>query len=122
MVRKCGNLLVHVKDDVSQSVTQVYSEKKFPSAPNRSRIYGLPISTSDALPLSNGRLVVARPLIYYYILLYNARYRQFFVSVTFCCNQTVKGNLVGVLIARIRVLVLTCPSIFVLCISMHLPY
>ena len=37
-------------------------EKKKPSAPgNRSRTYDLPISTSDALPLSYRRVVVARP-------------------------------------------------------------
>ena len=47
-------------------VTQAYSDKvkKNPSAPNRSRTYDLPISTSDALPLSYRRLVVARPLNY----------------------------------------------------------
>ena len=45
-------------------VTQAYSDKvkKNSSAPNRSRTYDLPISTSDALPLSYRRLVVARPL------------------------------------------------------------
>ena len=54
---------INLKDDVFQSVTQAYSEKKkFPSAPNRSRTYDLPISTSDALPLSYRRLVVARQL------------------------------------------------------------
>ena len=39
------------------------SEKKKPSAPDRSQTYDLPISTSDALPLSYRRLVVARPLL-----------------------------------------------------------
>ena len=41
-------------------------KKKNLSAPNRSRIYmyDLAISTSDALPLSYRRLVVARPLNY----------------------------------------------------------
>ena len=36
-------------------VTQAYSDKvkKNPSAPNRSQTYDLPISTSDALPLSH---------------------------------------------------------------------
>ena len=54
-----------LKDDVFHSVTQpAYSEKENenPSAPNRSRTYDLPISTSDALPLNYRRLVVARPL------------------------------------------------------------
>ena len=55
--------LYFVKGDVFQSVTQACSdEKKTPSAPNRSRTYDLPISASDAPPLSNRRLVVARPL------------------------------------------------------------
>ena len=46
-------------------VTQAYSDKvkKNPSAPNRSRTYDLPISTSDALPLSYRRLVVVVVLI-----------------------------------------------------------
>ena len=50
--------------DVFLLVTQAYSDKvkKNPSAPNRSRTYDLPISTSDALPLSYRRLVVERPL------------------------------------------------------------
>ena len=53
-----------VEYDVFLLVTQAYSDKvkKNPSAPNRSRTYDLPISTSDALPLSYRRLVVARPL------------------------------------------------------------
>ena len=51
-----------LKDDVFQSVTHAYLEKEIPRAPNRSRTYDLPISTSDALPLSYRRLVVARPL------------------------------------------------------------
>ena len=52
-----------MKDDVFLSVTQAYSdEKKNQSAPNRSRTYDFPISTSDALPLSYRRLVVERPL------------------------------------------------------------
>ena len=55
---------VDVEYDVFLLVTQAYSDKvkKNPSAPNRSRTYDLPISTSDALPLSYRRLVVARPL------------------------------------------------------------
>ena len=48
--------------NVFQQVTQAYSEKEIPSAPNRSRTYDLPISTSDALPLSYRRLVVAKSL------------------------------------------------------------
>ena len=61
-VQKNHNKFI-VKDDVFLSVTQAYSDyKKNPSAPNRSRTYDLPISTSDALPLSFRRLVVARPL------------------------------------------------------------
>ena len=53
-----------VKDDVFLSVTQAHTriKKKIPGAPNRSRTYDLQISTSDALPLSYRRLVVARPL------------------------------------------------------------
>ena len=51
-------------------VTQAYSDKvkTNPSAPNRSRAYDLPISTSDALPLSYRRLVVARPLNYVHVI------------------------------------------------------
>ena len=49
-----------LKDEIFYLVTQAYSEKKeIPSAPNRSRTYDLPISTSDALPLSYRRLEVA---------------------------------------------------------------
>ena len=33
-------------------MTQAYSEKEIPSSPNRSRTYDLPITSSDALPLS----------------------------------------------------------------------
>ena len=46
------------KDDGFQSVA--YSEKKNPNASKRSGTYDLPISTSDAVPLSYRRLVVAR--------------------------------------------------------------
>ena len=42
-------------------MTQAYSEKEIPSSPNRSRTYDLPITSSDALPLSHRRLVL-RPL------------------------------------------------------------
>ena len=52
--------VLRTKDEIFQLVTQAYSEKEIPSAPNRSRTYDLPISTSDALPLSYRRLVVAR--------------------------------------------------------------
>ena len=46
-----------------QSVTQAYSVKeKNLSAPNKSQTYDLPITSSDALPLSYRRLVAARPL------------------------------------------------------------
>ena len=72
MVNKSGthyNKSLYLQDpyseyDVFLLVTQAYSDKvkKNPSAPNRSRTYDLPISTSDALPLSYRRLVVARLL------------------------------------------------------------
>ena len=52
-----------MKDYVFLSVAQAHSDKKKNSSgPNRSRTYDLPISTSDALPLSYRRLVVAGPL------------------------------------------------------------
>ena len=38
-----------LKDDFFQSVTQAYSEKENPSAPNGRRAYDLLISTLDAL-------------------------------------------------------------------------
>ena len=41
-------------------MTQAYSEKEIPSSLNRSRTYDLPITSSDALPLSNRRLVGAK--------------------------------------------------------------
>ena len=40
-----------------QLVTQANSEKEISSSPNRSRTYDLPITSSDALPLSYRRLV-----------------------------------------------------------------
>ena len=43
-----------------QWVKQAYSEKEIPSSPNRSRTYDLPITSSDALPLSYRRLVGAK--------------------------------------------------------------
>ena len=46
----------------SASDTGILGKKEILSVPNMSRTYELPISTSDALPLSYRRLVVARPL------------------------------------------------------------
>ena len=43
-------------------MTQAYSEKEIPSSPNRSRTYDLPITSSDALPLSYKRLVGAEAI------------------------------------------------------------
>ena len=43
-------------------MTQAYSEKEIPSSPNRSRTYDLPITSSDALPLSYRRLVRAKAI------------------------------------------------------------
>ena len=43
-------------------MTQAYSEKEIPSSPNRSRTYDLPITGSDALPLSYRKPVGAKPL------------------------------------------------------------
>ena len=40
-------------------MAQAYSEKEIPSSPSRSRTYDLPITSSDALPLSYRRLVGA---------------------------------------------------------------
>ena len=60
-----------VLKDCFQSGTQVYSEKENSSAPNWSRPYDLPISTSVALPLIYRGLVVTRPL-YYLVLMSNA--------------------------------------------------
>ena len=44
-------------------MTQAYSEKEIPSSPNRSRTYDLPITSSDALPLSYRRLVGAKAIL-----------------------------------------------------------
>ena len=60
-----------VLKDCFQSVTQAYSEKENSSAPNLSRPYDLPISSSVALPLIYRSLVVTRPL-YYLVFLSNA--------------------------------------------------
>ena len=43
-------------------MTQAYSEKEIPSSPNRSRTYDLPITSSDALPLSYRRPVGAEAI------------------------------------------------------------
>ena len=43
-------------------ITQAYSEKEIPSSPNRSRTYDLPITSSDAPPLSYRRLVRAKAI------------------------------------------------------------
>ena len=43
-------------------MTQANSEKEIPSAPNRSRTWDLPITSSDALPLSYRRLVGAKAI------------------------------------------------------------
>ena len=43
-------------------MTQAYSEKRNPSAPIRSPTYDLPITSSDALPLSYRRLVGAEAI------------------------------------------------------------
>ena len=41
-------------------MTQANSEKEIQSSPNRSRTYDLPITSSDAVPLSYRRLVGAK--------------------------------------------------------------
>ena len=43
-------------------MTQAYSEKEIPSSPNRSGTYDLPITSSDALPLSYRRLAGAKAI------------------------------------------------------------
>ena len=43
-------------------MTQAFSEKEIPSSPNRSRTDDLPITSSDALPLSYRRLVGAKAI------------------------------------------------------------
>ena len=50
------------ENDIFQWVTQAFSEKEIPSSPNRSRSYDLPITGSDALPLSYRRLVGAKTI------------------------------------------------------------
>ena len=53
--------IIELKHAIFQLVTQAYilGKKEIPSAPNRSKTYDLLISTSDALPLSDRRLLVA---------------------------------------------------------------
>ena len=58
---KCDCLFFE-NDVFFQSVTQAYSEKENPSASIRSRTYNLPITSSDALPLSYRRLVEAKAI------------------------------------------------------------
>ena len=58
--QESGNLL-NLDNDVLFKVTQVHSEKGNPSAPIRSRT-SLAITSSDALPLSYRRLVVAKAM------------------------------------------------------------
>ena len=43
-------------------MTQAYSEKEIPISPNRSQTYDLPVTSSDALPLSYRRLVGAKAI------------------------------------------------------------
>ena len=43
-------------------MTQAFSEKEIPSSPNRSRTYDLPITSTEALPLSYRRLVGAEAI------------------------------------------------------------
>ena len=45
---------------IFQSVKQV-ARKKNPNAPNKSQIHDLPVTSSDALPLSYRRIVGAEP-------------------------------------------------------------
>ena len=51
-----------LKDVFFQSVTQANSVKENPSCPNRSQTYDLPITSSDALPLSYRRLMGAKAI------------------------------------------------------------
>ena len=55
--------MASMKDDIFQLVTQAYEKREIPSAPNRSQTYDLPISASDALPLSYRSLVTSRMLL-----------------------------------------------------------
>ena len=55
------DFIINENDVLFQKVTQAYSEKN-PSAPIRSRTLDLPITSSDALPLSYRRLVGAKAI------------------------------------------------------------
>ena len=56
-----GEIQIEISERLTFSVndTGILGKKEIASVPNRSRTYDLPISTSDALPLSYRRLVVA---------------------------------------------------------------
>ena len=54
--------MLHLRIMCYSVMTQAFSEKEIPSAPNRSRAYDLPITSSDALPLSYRRLVGAKAI------------------------------------------------------------
>ena len=54
--------LLIIENDVLFRNDTAYSEKEIPSSPNRSRTYDLPITSSDALPLSYRRLVGAKAI------------------------------------------------------------
>ena len=51
---------LRLRKTIFQSVKQV-ARKKNPSAPNKSQIHDLPVTSSDALPLSYRRIVGAEP-------------------------------------------------------------
>ena len=70
-------------------MTQPYSEKEIPSSPNRSRTYDLPITSSDALPLSYRRLVGAKAIKLGSCILTGFEIPLFFVVVEF---KTRKGR------------------------------
>ena len=74
-------------------MTQVYSEKEIPSSPFRSRTYDLPITSSDALPLSNRRLVGAKPIKLVswdmlWVMLFRISQYQNSSSLRYCCSVT----------------------------------
>lgn len=51
---------LRLKKMIFQTVKQV-ARKKNPSAPNKSQIHNLPLTSSEALPLSYRRIVGAEP-------------------------------------------------------------
>ena len=53
-----------------------FSEKEIPSSPNRSQTYDLPITSSDALPLSYRRLVGAKAIKLGYFLTKDSQQRS----------------------------------------------